>query len=109
MNGERARACPRSQPIADEFAAEPKRTPGTALVGRPLAPGDERAVGDANSREVEDRSELERKAGAARMVAAGRVDENDIRQLWQRTNGGFHERTLAEGEQARPVRRSCLT
>jgi len=41
------------------------------------------------------------------MVAPGRVDQKHVRQLWQGANGGFEECALAEGEQARLVRRAC--
>ena len=108
MDGQRACASPRPQPVADEFIAEPERTAGAALLGRPLALGDERAVGDADGRELEHRAELEREAcSARRMVAPGRVDQKHVRQLWQGANGGFKECALAEGEQARLVRRAC--
>jgi hypothetical protein len=91
VDGHWACAGPRPQPVADEFTAEPERTAGAALLGRPLALGDERAVGDADGRELEHRAELEREACSAGMVAPGRVDQKHVRQFWQGANGGFKE------------------
>jgi hypothetical protein len=44
MDGKRARAGPRPQPVADELAAEQERTAGTAFLCQPLALGDGWAV-----------------------------------------------------------------
>jgi len=74
MDGERPRARPRSQPIADELAVEQERAAGAALVFQPLTFGLERAVGDADCWYVEHSAEVEREAGAAGMVSAGGVD-----------------------------------
>ena len=78
-------------------------------MGRPLALGGERAVRDTDRRELEHCAEVEREAGSARMVAAGRVDQEHIRPLRQRANGGFQECALAESKQARLVRAARMT
>lgn len=56
------------------------------LVGRALALGDERTVRDADRRELEHGAELKREAGSARVVLAGRVDQENVGQLRQRGN-----------------------
>ena len=109
VDGQRACACPRPHPVTDELAAEQKRSASAALVGRPLALGHKGPVRDPDGREVEQGAELEREAGSARMVAASCVDEEYVRHVWQRANSGFQECALAEGEQARLVRRSRMT
>ena len=81
MDGQWTRARAGSQPVADELALEQERAAGAALVCRPLAFGLERAVGDADGRDVEHRAEVEGQAGAARVVAAGGVDQEDVRRL----------------------------
>jgi hypothetical protein len=55
-------------------------------------------VVNADGRKLERRAELECEARSARMVAAGRVDQEYVRKLRQRTDGGFQQRALAEGE-----------
>jgi hypothetical protein len=57
----------------------------------------------------EHRAELEREAGSARMVAAGRVDQEHVRRFRQRVDGGFQKFALPEGEQARLVRHARMT
>ena len=109
VDGEGTPARPRPQPEADEFAAEQERIASAALIGRPIALGDERAVRDADGRELEHGAELECEACSARMVAAGRVDQQYVRRLRQRANRGFQECALAEPEQARLVRCARMT
>jgi hypothetical protein len=60
--------------VADQLAVDEERAAGAALVRWPLALGNERAMRDADRREVQHRAEVERETGAARMVAAGRID-----------------------------------
>jgi hypothetical protein len=47
---------------------------------------------------------MKSQAGAARMVAAGCVDQQDVRQLRKVPNRSFEQRPLAQGEQTRLVR-----
>jgi hypothetical protein len=54
-------------------------------------------VGDADGREVEDGAEVEGEAGAARVVAAGAVDEEDVRRVFEGTRCGFQPRAFPEG------------
>jgi endonuclease-8 len=107
VDGERPNAGAGSQPVADELAVEDERASGTAFVRRPLPRSGERAVGDADGGQIEDGAEVDRQAGAARMVATGGVDDQDARPLRQGPNGRFEQRPLAEGEQARLVGGSC--
>src|SRR5919108_5800337 len=98
MDGEWARACSRSQPVADELALEMQRAAGPSFVCRPLALGDERAVGDADRREVEHRAEVEGEARAARVVAARGVDQEHIGRLRECAHCRFEESAFAKGE-----------
>jgi hypothetical protein len=66
-------------------------------------------VRDADRRHVEDRAEVERDAGAARMVPARAVDQEDVRRLAQRADRGFQEGAFAQCEQTRVVRRAGAT
>jgi hypothetical protein len=74
VQGQRARARTGAEPVADQLAVDEERAAGAALVRWPLALGNERAMRDADRREVQHRAEVERETGAARMVAAGRID-----------------------------------
>jgi hypothetical protein len=46
-------------------------------------------VGDSDGREIEDLAEMEGEAGAAGMVSAGGVDQEDIRLRGEGSHGGF--------------------
>jgi hypothetical protein len=105
VDGERAGALARAQPVADDLAVDLKGTARAAFVRRPLACGDERAVRDADRRDVEDRAEVERDAGAARMVSACAVDQENVRRLAQRADRGFQQGAFAQREQTRLVGR----
>jgi hypothetical protein len=109
VNRERARADPGPQPVTDKLVTKEERCASAALVDRPLTLGQERAVRDADGRELKHRAELEREAGSARMVATGRVGQEHVRRLLQGANGGFQERAFAEGEEARLVWRARMT
>jgi len=60
-------------------------------------------VGDADGRDVEHRAEVEGQPGAARVVAAGGVDEKEIRRLGKCTDGSFEQRAFAQRQQSRFV------
>jgi hypothetical protein len=77
---------------------------GASFVRGPLAFGDERAVGNAHGREIEDLAEVEGEAGAAGMVSAGGVDQEDVRRRGDGSHGGFEQRSLSEGQQSWLVR-----
>lgn len=109
MDGQRPRARPRPEPVADPLPAEEQRAASAALVGGPLAFGGERAVRDADAREVEHGSEVKRETGAARVVATRRVDQEQVRQVWEGSDGGLEKRALAKREEARFVWRSRMT
>lgn len=82
---------------------------GAALVDWPPALRDERTVRYAHGRELEHRPELERQARSTRMITAGCIDEQHVRQLRQRAKGGLQECALAESKQAWLVRRTRIT
>jgi hypothetical protein len=54
-------------------------------------------VGDADGWEVEDGAEVEGEAGAARVVAAGAVDEEDVRRVLEGARRGFQQGAFAKG------------
>src|SRR6266545_5356926 len=103
MDGQRTCACSRSKPIADELAFESERAAGALLVRRPLALRVERAMGDADGREIQNCAELEREPRPARVVTARGVDQEDIRRLRKGTDGCFQQRAFAQREQSRLV------
>src|SRR6266536_5095114 len=86
-----------------------QRAAGAALVWRPVALCHERPVRDANSCEIEHRAEVDGKAGAAWMVTAGGIDENNVRRLRKRPNCRLEQRAFPEREQARLVRGTRAT
>jgi hypothetical protein len=90
-------ACARAsaQPIADGLALDEERPAGALFVRGPLPFGDERAVGDADGREIEDLAEVEGEAAAAAMVSAGGVAHEDIQLCGEGSHGGFQQRSLA--------------
>jgi protein-L-isoaspartate(D-aspartate) O-methyltransferase len=108
VNCEWARVLAGAEPVADELALEEERTACAALVLRPIALGGERAMRDADGRDVEDGAEVERDARTARMVAARGVDEKDVRLRAERSHRRLEQRALAKREQARLVRQASL-
>jgi hypothetical protein len=104
VDGERASARARTQPVADELVVQEKRARGSALVGRPLAHGRKRAMRNADRRKVQDRTEVQREACSAWMVTAGRIDEEHVRWLPEGADGGLQQRSFTECEQARLIR-----
>jgi hypothetical protein len=65
-------------------------------------------VGDTDRRDIQQRAEVEREAGAAWVVAAGGVDEQDVRRSREPAHRRLQQGPLAEREQARLVRRARL-
>jgi protein-L-isoaspartate(D-aspartate) O-methyltransferase len=106
VDGQRTDAGPRAQPESNERSSEEQRRARALLAGRPGAVRDERAVGDADRRQVEHRSEVEREACAPRMVAPRAVDKQHIRGEFEGENGCGERRPFAEREQSRLVRRA---
>jgi hypothetical protein len=107
VHGERTRAGARPQPVADPFALEPKRAYRASLVRRPLTRRGEQAMRDAHRGEVKDGAEMERQAGPARMIPAGRIDEQHIGECTKLSHRGLEQRAFAEREQSGLVRRTC--
>jgi poly-gamma-glutamate capsule biosynthesis protein CapA/YwtB (metallophosphatase superfamily) len=63
-------------------------------------------VRDAHGGHVQNRAEVEREAGAARVVAASSVDEQEIGSARESPDGRLQQRPFAEGKQARLVGRA---
>jgi hypothetical protein len=89
--------------VTNELVVEEERAPGASLVRRPCALGDERAVRHADGRHVQHRTEVQREARPARMVAPGRVDEEHLRRFRERADRGLQQGSFAESQQARLV------
>jgi hypothetical protein len=94
VDGERARALARAEPVADELALEQQRAPRAAFVRRPLALGCERTVRDADGREIQHGTEMKGEARGARVVAAGGVDEEHVRLLRESAHRGLEQRAF---------------
>jgi hypothetical protein len=109
MYSKRAPAGARAQPVADELVIEQQRTAGAALVGRPFAVREEWAMCDTDRREIEDRAEMDGYAGAARVVAAARVDEEHVRDLAQRPDSRLEQPAFAERQQSWLIRRTRVS
>jgi hypothetical protein len=108
MDGKRARSYSGTQPIADEVVFEHQRASGATLVSGPFAFSGERAVRDAHGRKVQHPSEVEGEAGSPRVVAAGGVDDEDVRRLRKCANGSFEQLALAQRQQTRFVGRAGI-
>lgn len=98
VDGERARPGRGSKPGADGLAVEDQRRPRAAPCLWPLAAGDERTVRDAGGGDVEDRAQVKGETGATRMVAARRVDEEDVRAR-EVSHRGLEHGAVAQGEE----------
>jgi hypothetical protein len=61
-------------------------------------------VRDADCREIQHGTEVDGETCPARVVAAGCIDEEDVRWLRESADRGFEERALAESQQAGLVR-----
>jgi hypothetical protein len=95
---------PGPHPAADHLATQQQRGRGSALVDRPGALGDQRPGGHPDRGQPKDGPEVEREAGAAGMVASGRVDHQHLRGDRQGAHGLLEQRPFPEGEQGRQVR-----
>jgi len=99
IDRERAPAPAGTEPGADDvFLEQQRRVRGPVLRG-PLPVGEQRPVRDADRGHPEHRAEVEREAGAARMVACGRVHEQHVREAGQPPHGGLEQRALAQCQQ----------
>ncbi len=59
---------------------------------------------DANGREPEDRAEMKRQTGAARVIASRGVDQEHVGHLWEGSDYSFQERPLPQRQQAGLIR-----
>lgn len=78
VDGQRARAAAGAKPVADDIAAQAKGARLPTSVARPRSLRNEEPVRDADGRQVEQCPEVQREAGTARMVAAGRIHEQHV-------------------------------
>lgn len=95
---DRTGAAARAEPGADHLTLEHEWRRRAGFVGRQLARRSEGPVGDADTGQVEHRTEMKREAGATRMVAAGGIDEQDIGCRRKGRDCGGEARSLAQGE-----------
>jgi len=87
VDGHRPGPRPGPDPAAHHLATHQQRSPGTALVGRPGAFGDQWAGGHPDRGQSEHRPEVQGKAGAAGMVASGGIDPQHLRDDRQGADG----------------------
>jgi hypothetical protein len=104
MDHHRPGARPGPNPAADHLATQQQPSRGSALIGRPGALGEQRPGGHPDRGQPKHGAKVEGKAGAARMVAAGGVDQQDLGGERQGTHGLLEQRPFAEGEQGRQIR-----
>jgi hypothetical protein len=85
----------RSDPVADPLVLDQQRGSGASFVFGPVALGDEWAVRDADSRDVENRTEVQSEAGSAWMVSTGGVDQEDVGRLGKCADSGRQQLAVA--------------
>ena len=100
VHGERSRPGASAKPGTDTLTVEKQGARGTVHVGRPGATGEERPMGNAHRRHVERSAEMEGETGTARMISAGRVHEQHVRQDRERRRRPREQRPLAQREAA---------
>ena len=98
--GSRARA----EPAADPVLPSRERARRAGLVRRPVAVGDQRAMRDADRREVEQSAQMQGHACAPGVVAAGGVDEKNVRACGQGVHRSEQQGARAKKEQPGLVR-----
>jgi hypothetical protein len=106
MHRQRADTGPRSQPEADNVIIEGQGACGPRLIFWRLTGGEERAVRDTDSRQIEHRTEVQGQPGASRVVSSGRVHQKYIRGLGQTAYGSLEYGTYSKRKQARLVGRA---
>jgi hypothetical protein len=104
--GERPDTAPGPQPEADELAIEHQRACGARVIFWLLTGGDQRAVRDTDSRQIEYGTEVEGQPGPTRVVPPGRVHKKDVRRLGQAAYGHLEDLAIPQGQQARLVGRA---
>jgi hypothetical protein len=95
MNGERAPAPSGAKPVADDVSAQTKWGGGSAVVSHILRGRQQWSMRDADRREIESGPEMERKPRPARVISAGRVDEEDSGPRFESPHGPLEELTFA--------------
>ncbi len=109
MHRQRQSPGPGAQPAADDLFFDTQRRRSAPLLRRRGAVGQERLPCYADRRQRELCTQMERQPGAAWMVSAGGVDEQDLGTLWKSQHSLFHQGPLTEGEQAWLVRGRSFT
>ena len=95
---------PGRDPIADDLTSEGGRAAGTPDRHWEHAISGQRAVGDANSGDVENGTKVDSETGAARVVESGRINEKDVRRDGESRDRFGQQGTLAQCQQARGIR-----
>jgi hypothetical protein len=95
VDHERACARPGAQPRRDLAAVEHERRCGTARVAGPASAREQRSVRHPNGGEVQERAEMQREAGATRVVAAGGIYQEDVRSRVECADRGLKTWSLA--------------
>ncbi len=103
MDREWTRSPPRAQPASNRFSVQHQRATCAAILRRPFARRQHGPVRHAHRRHADDRPEMKREAGSARMVASGRVDHQDVGCSRQCRDRRLQQRALTQGKQARVV------
>ncbi len=103
MDREWTRSPLRAQPASNRLSVQHQRAACAAILRRPFPRRQQGPVRHAHRRHADDRPELERKAGSARMVASGRVYQEHVGSPRQRRDRRLQQRALTQGEQARTV------
>jgi hypothetical protein len=100
MYRERTDASHRPQPETDDLAIEHQRACCPCSVFWWLTGGGERAVRDTDGRKIEHCAKMESQPGPSRVVAPGRVYQQDVRGLGQTAYGPLKYGAHSKGEQA---------
>jgi hypothetical protein len=78
MHGQRPDPLARPQPVADGLTVKQQGAHRAAFVRGCFALSEQRPVGGADGREVEDRTEVQRQTGSPRVIAAGGIDHHNV-------------------------------
>ncbi len=103
MDREWTRSPLRAQPVSNRLSVQHQRATCAAILRWPFPRRQQGPVRHAHRRHADDRPELERKAGSARMVTSGRVYQEHVGRPRQRRDRRLQQRALTQGKQARTV------
>ena len=104
VRGERPRARSRAKPGADPLTVENERGRRARLVRWPRSTRKQRAVSDADGRNVERRAQVEGETCTSRMVSSRGVHEQHFGTCRERPNGKLQESPFSQRKQPGLVR-----